>query len=50
MRAYSIVLESEDALKTIDVKAVQDQEQALKIARKRYPFEQWRVIQLIEKV
>ena len=49
MRAYQILLESKAGLKTIDISSVTDPEMALKLARKRYSFDEWRVINLSEK-
>lgn len=49
MRAYQILLESQAGVKSIDISAVQDEDQALKLARKKYSFAEWRVIQLNEK-
>ena len=49
MRAYQILLESKTGLKSIDISSVTDQEMALKLARKRYSFDEWRVIQMNEK-
>ena len=49
MRAYQILLESPKGLKTIDISSVTDQDMAVKLARKKYPFEEWRMVQLTEK-
>ena len=43
---YSFTVESEDEIKTVQVEAVYGLGDAREVLRQKYPYEQWRIINI----